>query len=89
MRKILLTGVLAGALGSLMTYGATLGPTALADTAARSDMAGVRALITQMTAQKADVNTPQVDGTTALHWAAHYDDLDTVKALLAAGADAD
>ncbi len=80
MRKILLTGALACSLG----FGGTLSPTALADTAARSDMNGVRALI----AQKADVNTPQVDGTTALHWAAHYDDTDTVKALLAAGANA-
>lgn len=80
MRKILLTGAIAGAL----SYGATLSPTALADTAAHSDMAGVRAMI----AQKADVNTPQVDGTTALHWASHYDDVETVKALLAAGANA-
>lgn len=80
MRKILATGALTCAL----SFSATLSPTALADTAARSDMTGVRALI----AQKADVNTPQVDGTTALHWAAHYDDLDTVKALIAAGANA-
>jgi ankyrin repeat protein len=33
-----------------------------------------------------DVNAAQVDGTTALHWAAHGGDLDTVKGLIAAGA---
>lgn len=80
MRKTFIAGALACALG----YAASSSPTALADAAARSDLAGVRALI----AQKADVNTPQVDGTTALHWAVHHDDIDTVKALLAAGANA-
>jgi ankyrin len=32
-----------------------------------------------------DVNTPQGDGATALHWAVHYDDLATVDLLLRAG----
>ena len=36
----------------------------------------------------ADVRARDVDGTTALHYAAHYDDADLVKRLLAAGADA-
>jgi ankyrin repeat protein len=34
----------------------------------------------------ADVNAPQVDGTTALHWAAHRDDGDAVELLIRAGA---
>jgi ankyrin repeat protein len=38
--------------------------------------------------QRADVNAADVDGTTALHWAAHWNDLATVKALLTAGAKA-
>src|SRR5687767_7617450 len=38
--------------------------------------------------QRIDVNAADVDGTTALQWAAHWNDLDTVKALLAAGAKA-
>ncbi|MEQ1749221.1 MAG: ankyrin repeat domain-containing protein [Prosthecobacter sp.] len=38
---------------------------------------------------KADLNTAQADGTTALHWAAYHDKADVVTQLLAAGADAD
>ena len=34
----------------------------------------------------ADVNAPQSDGTTALHWAAHWNDVETVRLLLKAGA---
>ena len=34
----------------------------------------------------ADVNAAEADGTTALHWAVHRDDLETVDLLLAAGA---
>src|SRR5215204_1392379 len=36
--------------------------------------------------QHVDVNAPDVDGSTPLQWAAHWNDLETVKALLAAGA---
>ena len=35
----------------------------------------------------ADVRQKSVDGTTALHWAVHYDDRDLVKRLIKAGAD--
>jgi ankyrin len=54
----------------------------VADAAARGDRAAVRSLIQR----KADVNTPQVDGTTALHWAVRSDDLDLAETLIAAGA---
>jgi ankyrin repeat protein len=36
--------------------------------------------------QKADVNTAQPDGATAMHWAAHYGDLPIAEALIKAGA---
>ena len=50
-----------------------------------ADSAAVRALLEQ----QVDVNTPEVDGTTALHWAAYQGDLDTARLLLRAGANAD
>ena len=42
----------------------------------------LRALIQQ----KADVNAAEADGTTALHWAAYRDDLESVDLLIRAGA---
>jgi ankyrin repeat protein len=48
----------------------------------RGDRAAVRAAL----ARKADVNAPQVDGSTALHWAAERDDVEMVDVLLEAGA---
>lgn len=45
------------------------------------------ALIARLLDQKTNVNAPQGDGMTALHWATYYDDLDTVKRFVAAGAD--
>ncbi len=46
------------------------------------------AAVATLLAQGADANARQPDGATALHWAAHHDDLETVQQLLAAGADA-
>src|SRR5262245_49946118 len=57
----------------------------LADAAERRDQAGVRALLLQT---GVDVNAPQVDGTTALHWAAYNDDAETAALLLRAKANA-
>jgi len=54
----------------------------VADAAAKGDRAAVRALVQR----KVDVNAPQVDGTTALHWATRADDLDLAEMLIAAGA---
>ena len=54
----------------------------VADAAKRMDTAAVRALVNG----KADVNAPQVDGTTALHWAVRSDDVQTTDLLIRAGA---
>jgi ankyrin repeat protein len=45
-----------------------------------------RAAIRQLIEKRVDVNVPQADGTTALHWAAYHDDLDLANRLIAAGA---
>jgi ankyrin repeat protein len=46
-------------------------------------------LVSALVAQRADVNDRQADGATALHWAAHWDALDTADLLIGAGADVD
>ena len=61
---------------------ASAADTTLPDAAERAAWPRVRTLL----ARHVDVNATQVDGMTALHWAAHHDDLDTVEALLRAGA---
>jgi len=58
------------------------GDSRLSDAAMQGDRDAVRSLL----AQKVDVNAPQGDGTTALHWAAYKDDVEMAKMLLAAGA---
>jgi ankyrin repeat protein len=45
-----------------------------------------KAAILKLLQQKVNVNTPEVDGTTALHWAVQQDDLDLVQRLIRAGA---
>src|SRR5262249_30231518 len=49
-------------------------------------MKGNKELVRSLLQRKVDVNAPQVDGTTALHWAVRADDLDTVELLIRAGA---
>ena len=58
------------------------GKSPIADAAMQGDKTAVRTLI----AQKADVNAPQVDGATALHWAVRANDLEMADLLLRAGA---
>jgi uncharacterized protein len=58
------------------------GPSEVADAAMHGDAPAVRALLER----KADVNAPQVDGTTALHWAVRANDLELTGMLLRAGA---
>lgn len=49
----------------------------LADAVEKSDRAAIRTLLKQ----RADVNAPQADGMTALHWAAQLDDFEAAKLL--------
>lgn len=56
----------------------------LADAAERMDRGAIRTLLKQ----RADVNTSQIDGMTALHWAAYQDDLEIAELLLKSGASA-
>src|SRR5258707_320120 len=56
--------------------------TRLADAMKSKDRDVVRELLKQ----RVDVNTPQPDGATALHWAAHWDDLESAAVLIRAGA---
>ncbi len=56
----------------------------LVEAARSQDSKAVRALL----AQKVDVNARSSDGSTALLWLAHWNDVDTANLLLGAGADA-
>src|SRR5262245_8546788 len=58
--------------------------TPLANAAEKADWPRVRLLLKE----RSEVNAAQVDGMTALHWAAYHDDLETAKLLLADGANA-
>ncbi len=73
-----LIGLLAGTVLSVAAP-----PPDLADAVMNHSADGVRTLLNQ----KAEVNTPQADGTTALMWAVRHDDLATVDQLIRAGAD--
>src|SRR5262245_10633653 len=54
----------------------------LADAVERMDGARISVLLQQ----RVDVNVPQADGMTALHWATYHDDAETVERLVRAGA---
>ena len=71
-----------GVLAAAGSGTATASPDNVVEAAKQRDGAAVRTLVEQ----GADVNTPQPDGATALHWAAHWDDLETVRLLVAARA---
>ena len=68
----------------VLAAGLKAAPSPLADAAMNRDHAKIR----QLLGQNADVNAAQVDGTTALTWAARANDPELVDLLLAAGANA-
>src|SRR5262245_36474778 len=53
------------------------------DAAEKRDREAVKNLVKQ----RANVNTPQPDGATAIAWAAHWNELEMADVLIAAGAD--
>src|ERR1700728_433803 len=66
----------------LSVAGLNAADTRLADAAQAQENATVHSLLKQTV----DVNAPQSDGTTALHWAVREDDLETADLLIRAGA---
>lgn len=70
------------ALMAATCFAGTNGESKLADAAMNQDDQAVRSLLKL----HADVNAPQADGTTALHWAARWNDVEMTDALIAAGA---
>jgi uncharacterized protein len=75
----------AALVGSLTTVGFAAGKSDIADAVMKGDAAALRTLLQQ----KADVNAPQIDGATALHWAVYRGDLAAADLLIAAGAKID
>jgi ankyrin repeat protein len=73
---------LLGALGAALLLAAAPPDSPVADAAMRGDAEAVRALVKQ----GADVNAPQGDGMTALHWVAVNGDGELARLLIEAGA---
>ncbi|HEX5229008.1 MAG TPA: ankyrin repeat domain-containing protein [Bryobacteraceae bacterium] len=76
-----LCGILLAAMTASLGFAAS---SPVADAAQNRDIATLRTLVKQ----HGPVNAAQADGTTALQWAAHWNDAEAVALLIAAGADA-
>ena len=70
---------------SVATLAAGADDLRLVEASKNRDLDVARALLTQ----QVNVNTPQPDGATALHWAVHWNDLDMADLLMRAGARVD
>jgi len=82
MKRIVAIGVVSVGLLLLSIVGFGAGRSEVADALMRGDRAAARKLIEQ----RADVNAPQADGATALHWAVFQSDKEMVDLLLGAKA---
>src|SRR5258705_7528757 len=71
---------------ALLVFAATVSAASsdVANAAMKGDKAAVRSLLDR----KADVNAPQPDGATALHWAVWREDVEMTSMLILAGANA-
>jgi len=85
MKRIAVGGV---ASLSLLLFWSIVSPGAGTSDVADAVMHGDRLAVHQLIEQHADVNAPQADGATALHWAVYRSDKETVDLLLRAGANA-
>ncbi|HMF93726.1 MAG TPA: ankyrin repeat domain-containing protein, partial [Vicinamibacterales bacterium] len=86
MRAHYLHAILAAALVALAARPAVAaGKSDVADAMMKGEKAALRMLVQR----KADVNAPQVDGATALHWAVYQDDVESADLLITAGAKVD
>ena len=74
---------LAWALASVFCVSLARADSPVADAAEKADRASVREWIER----KADANGAQIDGMTAMHWAAHHDDIEMARLLIGAKAD--
>jgi len=81
MRATVFGACAAACLGAATVFAAAA-DAPLADAMEKMDRTAVRTLLQR----RADVNVPQVDGMTALHWAAYQDDFDSAELLVRAGA---
>ncbi len=79
--KRLITGCVLAAAGSTLVSAAA-GDARLIQAVRTRNVEAVRGFLKQ----RVDVNAPQGDGTTPLHWAAHVDDLSIADLLIRAGA---
>ena len=57
---------------------AAVAPVSVADAVKKMDKAAIRALVQK----RADVNVPEPDGSTALHWAAYTNDFEIADLLI-------
>lgn len=78
----------AGASAALLLLVGSLGSAADVSALIAAAKDGDRARALSLIADEADVTAAEADGTTALHWAVRFDDIELAERLLEAGADA-
>jgi len=84
MRLLEVFAISCGAILLPAAASGAVAPSPVADAVQNRDAQAVQTLI----AQRADVNAPQADGTTAIHWAARWGNLTVADLLVKAGAKA-